>query len=271
MKKLFVCMFGLMFALPAMAASGHRDTALSQECKEFSKRTSGDCYQAEKDSKGTYIVTRCHDTDDLTSIYINKKGKKVKSYLVQNKTNPKQNRCFYESQCKIGGQLKNVPAGKMLRYWFENGIGLTDETCIDKCTDVQTYDTVQGKCVNKQQQQQGNDADNNGATVTSANNDNNNNDATDTDAKAVQESVSALDKIFAGVKANKWRDDEGNFNTARLASDMTAGVVLGTAGALITSSVVKKNQVESGFEDIKCTISGQNVAEFGDDFTVGVK
>ena len=52
---------------------------------------------------------------------------------------------------------------------------------------------------------------------------------------------------------------------------MTAGVVLGTAGALITSNIVKKNQVESGFEDIQCTISGQNVAGFGDEFTVGVK
>ena len=68
-----------------------------------------------------------------------------------------------------------------------------------------------------------------------------------------------------------WKDAEGNFNTARLASDTVAGVVLGTAGGLITSSVVKKNQVEDGFEDIKCTIGGQNVAGWGDQFRVGIQ
>ena len=68
-----------------------------------------------------------------------------------------------------------------------------------------------------------------------------------------------------------WKNADGNFNTARLASDSIAGVVLGTAGGLITSSVVKKNQVENGFEDIKCTIGGQNVAEWGDQFRVGIQ
>ncbi len=68
-----------------------------------------------------------------------------------------------------------------------------------------------------------------------------------------------------------WKDADGKFNTARLASDSIAGVVLGTAGGLITSSVVKKNQVENGFEDIKCTIGGQNVAQWGDQFRVGIQ
>ena len=68
-----------------------------------------------------------------------------------------------------------------------------------------------------------------------------------------------------------WKDKDGKFNTARLASDSIAGVVLGTTGALVTSHVVKKNQVENGFEDIKCTIGGQNVAEWGDQFRVGIQ
>lgn len=72
-------------------------------------------------------------------------------------------------------------------------------------------------------------------------------------------------------KKSVWKDADGNFNTARLASDSIAGVVLGTAGGLITSHVVKKNQVENGFEDIKCTIGGQNVAEWGDQFRVGIQ
>lgn len=89
--------------------------------------------------------------------------------------------------------------------------------------------------------------------------------------KKVEEDYEALKDFADKTKANKWRNKDGEFNTARLASDMTAGVVLGTAGALITSSLVKKSQVESGFEDIKCHISGQAVAEFGDEFTVGIK
>lgn len=68
-----------------------------------------------------------------------------------------------------------------------------------------------------------------------------------------------------------WKDKDGNFNTARLASDSIAGVVLGTTGALVTSHVVKKNQVENGFEDIKCTIGGQNVSQWGDQFRVGIQ
>ena len=93
-------------------------------------------------------------------------------------------------------------------------------------------------------------------------------------SKNVEQAIAGLNAIIGKdnlPKANKWRDADGNFNTARLASDVTAGVVLGTAGALITSHLVKKHQVSEGFEDIQCTISGQTVAGFGDEFTVGVK
>ena len=68
-----------------------------------------------------------------------------------------------------------------------------------------------------------------------------------------------------------WRTAEGNFNGARLASDSIAGVVLGTAGGLITSHLVKKGQIKNGFEDIQCTIGGQKVADWGDEFTVGIR
>ncbi|MBO4626035.1 MAG: hypothetical protein J5679_02025 [Alphaproteobacteria bacterium] len=68
-----------------------------------------------------------------------------------------------------------------------------------------------------------------------------------------------------------WKTKEGDFNKSRLASDSIAGVVLGTAGGLITSKVVKKNQVKSGFEDVQCTIGGQKVADWSDEFTVGVQ
>ena len=66
-----------------------------------------------------------------------------------------------------------------------------------------------------------------------------------------------------------WKNSEGKFNTARLASDSIAGVVLGTVGGIVTANVVKKSQVKQGFEDMKCSIGGQSVANFGDDFVVG--
>lgn len=89
----------------------------------------------------------------------------------------------------------------------------------------------------------------------------------------VNDAYSKLTSIHNKFRDEKsvWKDKDGNFNTARLASDSIAGVVLGTTGALVTSHVVKKNQVENGFEDIKCTIGGQNVAQWGDQFRVGIQ
>ena len=80
-----------------------------------------------------------------------------------------------------------------------------------------------------------------------------------------------LNSMSNDFKVSVWRDKQGNFNTSRLASDSIAAVVLGTTGALVTSSIVKKNQVSSGFEDINCQIGGQTVAGWGDEFSVGMQ
>ncbi len=72
-------------------------------------------------------------------------------------------------------------------------------------------------------------------------------------------------------KSYEWKDENGEFNTARLASDSIAGVVLGTVGGVVTSNIIKKNQIENGFEDLKCTIAGQDVANYGDTFNVSLK
>ncbi len=81
----------------------------------------------------------------------------------------------------------------------------------------------------------------------------------------------SLDDIMGTLKVDVWKTAEGNFNGARLASDSIAGVVLGTAGGLITSHLVKKGQIKNGFEDIQCTVGGQKVADWGDEFTVGIR
>lgn len=87
----------------------------------------------------------------------------------------------------------------------------------------------------------------------------------------ISNAVEKLNKISANFETSVWKNADGNFNTSRLISDSVAGVVLGTAGGLITSKVVKKNQVESGFEDIQCTVGGQVVADWGDQFRVGIQ
>lgn len=69
---------------------------------------------------------------------------------------------------------------------------------------------------------------------------------------------------------NHWKTASGNFNGARLASDSIAGVVLGTAGGLITSNIIKKNQISGGFEDLQCVIGGQIIANYNDEFTINM-
>ncbi len=89
--------------------------------------------------------------------------------------------------------------------------------------------------------------------------------------RKISDAHAVLRGMASRFKVSEWKDEEGKFNTARLASDSVAAVVLGTTGALVTSNIVKKNQVENGFEDIKCTIGGQTVADWGDQFRVGIQ
>ena len=83
--------------------------------------------------------------------------------------------------------------------------------------------------------------------------------------------VANLSKIESEFGLSKWRTAEGKFNYARLASDATAGIVLGTTGALVTAHVVKKKQVEDGFESLGCTVGGQHVGDWGDVFRIDGK
>ena len=89
--------------------------------------------------------------------------------------------------------------------------------------------------------------------------------------RRIEGAISDIDSIVSTLDRSKWKNAEGGFNTSRLLSDSIAGVVLGTAGGLITSHVVKKNQVEGGFEDIQCTVGGQVVSGWGDEFQVGIQ
>lgn len=82
--------------------------------------------------------------------------------------------------------------------------------------------------------------------------------------------ASELKRMNGEFDRSHWKTASGNFNGARLASDSIAGVVLGTAGGLITSNIIKKNQISGGFEDLQCVIGGQIIADYNDEFTINM-
>ena len=87
----------------------------------------------------------------------------------------------------------------------------------------------------------------------------------------IDETVANIEAAADGLESSKWRNEDGKFNTARLASDAAAGVVLGTIGGVVSSKIIKKKQVENGFEDIRCVVADQEVAEWGDEFQIGLR
>lgn len=89
--------------------------------------------------------------------------------------------------------------------------------------------------------------------------------------KNIEKIANDLKAISEKFGQSHWKTASGNFNGARLASDSVAGVVLGTAGGLITSHVIKNNQINGGFQDIQCVINGQVVSGYADDFVVGIR
>ena len=93
------------------------------------------------------------------------------------------------------------------------------------------------------------------------------------DSAQIAAAENTLTSFFRSAESNAsvWRDKDGNFNTARLASDLTAGVVLGTVGGVVSGVVIKKKQVEKGFDALHCTVGGQTVADWGDIFNVGLR
>ena len=73
------------------------------------------------------------------------------------------------------------------------------------------------------------------------------------------------------LKVSAWKGADGQFNTARLASDSIAGAAVGAVGGLLINKHVKKNQVEDGFEALGCTVRGETVAQWGEEFSIDIK
>jgi hypothetical protein len=92
---------------------------------------------------------------------------------------------------------------------------------------------------------------------------------------ALKTQLSAQAKITADIRAARsggkvsaWKNSDGKFNSARLASDSIAGVAVGAIGGGVTFAVMKKNQLKKGFEDLNCVQSGKKIADWGDEFSV---
>ena len=92
----------------------------------------------------------------------------------------------------------------------------------------------------------------------------------DPNQQQLTKSIKKIDEFFAYANGNLnvWRDRDGNFNTTRLISDTTAGVVLGTVGGIVSGKVIKKKQLEKGFDALHCVVGGQKMADYGDTFQV---
>lgn len=89
--------------------------------------------------------------------------------------------------------------------------------------------------------------------------------------RKIEDAYSKLKRKQDGFKVSAWKNDEGKFNTARLASDSVAGVALGAVGGIVTNKQVTKHQVEDGFEALECIIQGQVVAQWNEEFNTGPK
>ena len=85
----------------------------------------------------------------------------------------------------------------------------------------------------------------------------------------LQLKIARANKLYTDLvltEGSVWKNADGTFNYHRLIADSAAGVVLGTAGGLLSSHLIKKAQIKEGFEDLQCTIGGQLVANWGDQF-----
>ncbi len=89
----------------------------------------------------------------------------------------------------------------------------------------------------------------------------------------INNAKSVLSAFFAKAESDVsvWKNAEGEFNTARLASDLGAAVVLGTVGGVVSSVVIKKAQVKKGFESLQCYMHGYKVADWGDVFEASLR
>ena len=86
--------------------------------------------------------------------------------------------------------------------------------------------------------------------------------------KFYSDKIKSMQDAHSGDEASVWKNADGNFNTSRLLSDSIAGVALGTVGGLVVNKLVKNNHLDTGFEEIGCSIDGNRLVNFEDEFVI---
>ncbi len=228
-------------------------------------------------SGGTWATNKC--TCDQTKNLRLENNKCVCLNNTDYTYNAENKRCDLTNLAEKKMQCESEVSKESGAYWYNNDCMCQtqdyvwiDGMCklnpkIDECRHINGAQWLNNECVCNDKNMEINEARTECVLTTDAQLSINQSQA----KEKISSAISELDEISSGLKLTVWRNKEGNFNTSRLLSDSIAGVVLGTAGGLITSNVVKKNQVENGFEDIQCSVGGQVVAGWGDEFRVGIQ
>ena len=253
------------------------DAAIAEEKRQQQNTINQQSKKECESSGGTWAASKC--TCDQTKNLRLENNKCVCLNNTDYTYNAENKRCDLTNLAEKKMQCESEVSKESGAYWYNNDCMCQtqdyvwiDGMCklnpkIDECRHINGAQWLNNECVCNDKNMEINEARTECVLTTDALLSINQSQA----KEKISSAISELDEISSGLKLTVWRNEEGKFNTSRLLSDSIAGVVLGTAGGLITSNVVKKNQIENGFEDIQCSVGGQVVAGWGDEFRVGIQ
>jgi hypothetical protein len=89
------------------------------------------------------------------------------------------------------------------------------------------------------------------------------------DNPAAENALAEIQKIEKDDKffnLSGWTNKEGKFNWMRLGIDAAGAAVIGTTAGVLTNSLMKKSQLESGYKSLQCTYGQSGSASYGETF-----
>jgi len=87
--------------------------------------------------------------------------------------------------------------------------------------------------------------------------------------RLVAAEMSKIRQIEAGLKKpSGWKTADGNFNGLRMGVDIAGGAVVGTTSGVLTNVLMKKSQLNSGYEAVRCEFGRGESVKWGDSFIV---
>lgn len=70
------------------------------------------------------------------------------------------------------------------------------------------------------------------------------------------------------MDASRWVGADGTYSATRYVVDSAVGVALGAAGGFIANSVMKSNQSDAGFRNVRCSVGYTITAGWKDSFVI---